>query len=285
MLARPADCTVHGGALALLVHDPLTRARYLPQALARFAAGDPRLPAGTLVTALATHPEPVLDAFRTRLRPCGPDVEEILHTLADATTPALAHRVAGLLRDLVALHPETDAPSACTGPAAGLGEHLAAQVGRRLEDGLAQRAVLLPFVAGLLDGGTPQLRSALAAALAAPGREESRPLRRELLDLLLVQERDPMVLDRLLGAAADGLHRGGEEHARQVIHRVGLLLARTPEGAARFDRGLFDLARHVPGFARLVARWLTEAPGEWAVLVGPSTRRMIENLGGLRVPA
>lgn len=94
-----------------------------------------------------------------------------------------------------------------------------------------------------------------------------------------------MVLERLLRAAADGLHRGGEGHARHVIHRVGLLLARTGDGAAHFDRELFDLARHVPGFARLVARWLTEAPGEWAVLVGPSTRRMIENLGGLRVPA
>ncbi|MFJ9761856.1 trypsin-like peptidase domain-containing protein [Streptomyces sp. NPDC101149] len=285
MLARPADCTAHGGALALLVHDPLTRDRYLPQALTRFAAGDPQLPVGALVPALATHPEPVLDAFRPRLRQCGPDADDTLSTLVDAATPALARRVARLLRDLMALHPEPDVPSHDAGPPSGLGEQIAAHVGRYLEHGRAHRAVLLPLVTGLLDGGPAELRAALAAALAAPGSAESRPLRWELLDLLLAQERDPMVLERLLRAAADGLHRGGEEHARHVIHRVGLLLARTGEGAAHFDRGLFDLARHVPGFARLLARWLTEAPGEWAVLVGPSARRMIENLGGLRIPA
>ncbi|MFC9098852.1 trypsin-like peptidase domain-containing protein [Streptomyces sp. NPDC057072] len=285
MVARPADCTAHGGALALLVHDPLTRDRYLPQALTRFAAGDPQLPAGALVPALATHPEPVLAAFRPRLRQCGPDVDDTLRTLVDSTTPVLAGQVARLLRDLMALLPEPDVTSHDAGPPTGLGEHIAAHAVRHLEHGRAHRPVLLPLVTGLLDGGPAQLRAALAAALAAPGRAESRPLRWELLDLLLARERDPMVLERLLRAAADGLHRGGEEHARHVIHRVGLLLARTSDGAAHFDRELFDLARHVPGFARLVARCLTEAPGEWAVLVGPSTRRMIENLGGLRVPA
>jgi hypothetical protein len=285
LLARPADCTVHGGALALLVQDPLTRARYLPQALARFTAGDPQLPASVLATALAGHPEPVLAAFRTRLRRCGPDAGQTLRTLLDAAPPALAGPVAALVRETVTRRPDTDSGPARSGESEDLGSQVAAYVGGRLDHDRAARAFLLPLVAGLLDGGPPQLRSALAGVLAAPGGAQSRPLRRELLDLLLGQERDPAVLDAVLRAAADGVHRGGQEHARHVIHRTGLVLARTPEGAARFDCELFDLARHVPGFARLVAHWLTDDPADWTVLVGPHTRRMIENLAGLQVPA
>ncbi|MEU0070379.1 trypsin-like peptidase domain-containing protein [Streptomyces sp. NPDC006332] len=97
LLDHPDDRTVDGGALALLVHDPRTRARHLPQALGHFVAGDPRLPPSALVPALATHPEPVLDAFRARLR--RPDAGEARRTLADVTTPALAPRVAALLRE------------------------------------------------------------------------------------------------------------------------------------------------------------------------------------------
>jgi hypothetical protein len=110
-------------------------------------------------------------------------------------------------------------------------------------------------------------------------------LRRELLDLLLAHEQDPAVLDTLLGAAADGAARRGEEPTRELVHRTGLLLVRTPAGATGFDRGLVELSRQVPGFATLVARWLTGSPDEWAGVVGPSTRRMIENLSGVRVPA
>nr|WP_240468099.1 hypothetical protein [Streptomyces dangxiongensis] len=76
-----------------------------------------------------------------------------------------------------------------------------------------------------------------------------------------------------------------EEGVRGLVHRTGLLLARTPEGAARFDRGLADLGRHVPGFAASQARWLTDAPDDRAAVVGPGTLRMIENLAGVRVPA
>ncbi|MCT9145137.1 hypothetical protein, partial [Streptomyces violarus] len=72
---------------------------------------------------------------------------------------------------------------------------------------------------------------------------------------------------------------------RDLVHRVGLLLVRTPEGAGRFDRALVDLGRHVPGFAARAAGWLADAPEEWAAVVGPSSRRMIENLAGVRVPA
>ncbi|MGW1162809.1 trypsin-like peptidase domain-containing protein [Streptomyces sp. NPDC002519] len=284
VLARPADCAVHGGALALLVRDPRTRARHLTGALARFAAGDPQLPPSALVAALTTHPEPVLSAVRTRLRHSGPDTGETLCALTDATTPALARQVAALVREAAAQRPQEESPGGPAG-ARSLADQVAAYVGRRLEHPLAARAVLLPLVAGLLDGGPPGMRAALAVVLAAPGGEESRPLRHELLDLLLAQERDPAVLDALLRAAADGAHHGGAAHARPVIHRAALLLARTPEGAARLDRGLLDLARRAPGFARLVARWLAETPGEWDAVVAPGTRRTIENLASVRVPA
>ncbi|WP_369249583.1 trypsin-like peptidase domain-containing protein [Streptomyces sp. R41] len=272
LLARPADCSLHGGALGLLVRDPRTRARYLPQALQRFTSGDPQLPPSALVAALTTHPDPVLAAFRTRLRQPGPDTTHVLRTLADVTTPALARHVATMVREVVELRPEAAA-------------HVAAYVDRRLEYGPTAGAVLFPLVSGLVEGCPAPVRAALAAVLAAPGTRASRPLRRELLDLLLAHERDPAVLDTLLKAAADGAVRRGEEPTRELVHRAGLLLVRTPAGATGFDRGLVELARHVPGFADLVARWLTAAPEEWASVVGPSTRRMIENLAGVRVPA
>ncbi|MFI9807945.1 trypsin-like peptidase domain-containing protein [Streptomyces sp. NPDC052301] len=269
LLARPADCTLHGGALALLVRDPDTRDQHLPAALRHFADGDPHLPPTALLPALATHPGQVLDAFRTRLR--DPDAADALRTLLlDAATPALADRVAALVREAVSLRPET----------AG---HVAACVDRRLEQGSTARPALLPLVTGLLDTGPEQLRAALATVLAAAGAPACRPLRRELLEVLLAQEREPSVLDAVLHAAAE--HGRREEEVRELVHRTGLLLVRTPEGATRFDRGLVDLGRHVPGFAARMARWLTETPDDWVAVVGPSARRMLENLAGVRVPA
>ncbi|MFF3330124.1 serine protease [Streptomyces sp. NPDC002888] len=270
LVARPADCTLHGGALALLVRDPHTRDGHLPQALERFAAGDPQFPPSALVAALHTHPEPVLNAFRARLRR-GPDTGESLRTLADAVTPALARLVALLVREAVEERPEA-------------ADHVAAYVDRRLDldHGPAARAVLHPLVTGLLDGGGPErLRAALAPVLAAPGTPGSRPLRHELREFLLAQEHAPAVLDALLDSAVQ--HCG--EDLRDLVHRVGLRLVRTPDGATRFDRALVDLSRAVPGFAALMAGWLTGAPEDWAVVVGPSTRRTIENLAGVRVPA
>ncbi|WP_338895799.1 trypsin-like peptidase domain-containing protein [Streptomyces sp. TG1A-60] len=284
LLGRPADVTLHSRALALLVRDPRTRSRYLPQALERFAAGDPQLPASDLVTALATHPAPVLDAFRARLRTPGADGSdgEALRTLAEVTTPGLARRVTTLVREVVAQRPEV----------AG---HVAVYVDRRLEHGPGTRAVLFPMISWLIADGPVQVRAALAAVFAEPGTTASGPLRRELLDLLMATERDPSVLDALLrAAAARGAGDGPEERGadigdtRGLVHRVGTLLVRTPEGATRFDGALVDLARHVPGFAGLVADWLSGTPQEWAAVVGPSTRRMIENLAGApeaRVPA
>ncbi|MEU5282003.1 serine protease [Streptomyces asoensis] len=269
LLARPDDHALHGGALALLVRDPETRSRHLPHALELFTAGDPQVPPGVLLGALRTHPDQVLDAFRARL--CGPgraDTGAVLRALADITTPALAERVAALVRETVERRPE----------AAG---HVADHVDRRLDQGPAARAVLLPLVTGMLDAGGPeQVRAALAGVLAAPGLPESRLLRDELLEYLLTHEREPAVLDAVLHAAAG---RRGED-LRVLVHRTGLLLVRTVDGATRLDRGLVELARHVPGFAARVAEWLTEAPGEWAPLVGPAARRTIEKLAGARVP-
>ncbi|WP_237539141.1 hypothetical protein [Streptomyces sp. SID486] len=314
LLARPADRTLHGGALAVLVHDPHTRDRYLPAALRHFADGDPQFPPSALVPALSTHPDPVLEAFRARLRAPdagGPEAGAALRTLTEATTPALARRVAALVQEAVRLRPET------AGQVAGC-------VDRRLEQGPTARPVLLPLVTGLLDGGPEQVRAALATVLAAAGTPASRPLRRELLESLLDRERDPAVLDAVLHAAAaqgdadmdrsgggdmgrsgggdTGRSGGGdmdrsgagdpveapyrrEDEIRGLVHRTGLLLVRTPEGATLLDRGLADLGRHVPGFAARMARWLTEAPDDWAGMVGPGARRTIENLAGVRVPA
>ncbi|MFD8740668.1 trypsin-like peptidase domain-containing protein [Streptomyces sp. NPDC059618] len=271
VLARPADRTLHGAALGILVRDPLTRGRSLPQALERFAAADPRLPPGALAAALATDPEPVLAAFRDRLLRVGPDTAELLRALADVTTPALARPVAALVRETVEACP---AAAACT----------AADVDRRIDHGNASYEVLFHLVGALLETCGRSVRGALAQVLATPGAPASAPLRRELLDLLLAHERDPVVLDTVLRAAADGLGRRGEAATRELVHRVGLLLVRTPAGATAFDRGLTDLARRVPGFAVLVAGWVTGDPRTWSGLVGPGTRHTIESLTGARAP-
>ncbi|MEB3960461.1 serine protease, partial [Streptomyces kunmingensis] len=273
LLARPSDCTPHGAALALLVQDPQSRSGYLAQALQRFAAGDPQLPASALAPALATHPEAVFAAFRARLAEPGPGVGELLRTLADVTTPGLDQRAAALVAEYTRAVPER---------AAG---DVAAFVDRRLEQGPAAHAVLFPLVEGLLRSGPPDVRAALAPVLATPGTAASHEPRAELLDLLLGQEREPAVLDAVLSAAAWSTVRRGQPRTRELVHRTGVLLVRTPEGAACFDRRLVELARTVPGFATPVSRWLAAAPQEWAALVGPSARRMIENLAGVRVPA
>jgi len=266
LLARPADCTLHGGALALLVRDPHTRARHLPQALRHFVSGDPQFPPSALAAALTTHPELVLEAFRARLH--GPHASEAVRTLADVTAPDLARRAAALVRETAVRWPETAA-------------HLGVYVDRCLDHGPAARAILFPLVTGLLGGGPASARTALAPVLAAPGTPASRPLRRELLEFLLTHEHDPAVLDALLHTAG----RRDDDEIRDLVHRTGRLLVRTPAGATRFDRGLVDLGRHVPGFAALMARWLADTPEDWAAVVGPSTRRMIENLAGVGVPA
>lgn len=204
LLAHPDDTTQHGSALALLVHDPDTRSRHLAQALAAFAAGDPRLPPSALTAALTTHPEPVLAAFRARLYRPGDGAGEVLRALAEVTTPALARRAAALVAEYVEDRPEGAA-------------HAAAYIDRRLEQGPAARAVLFPLVTGLLRGRPEHVRGALAPVLAAPGSLASRPLRAELLDVLLEHEqygtRDPRVgRSRRSQRAPDG-REGGQPDA------------------------------------------------------------------------
>ncbi|WP_187645460.1 trypsin-like peptidase domain-containing protein [Streptomyces sp. TRM49041] len=270
LLARPGDQALHGAALAMLVRDPHSRSRYLPRALAAFTAGDCGLPARTFTAALTTHPEPVLAAFHARLRTGGLGAAaDVLDTLADVRTPALARRAAALVHAYVDRHPEGAA-------------HAAAYVDRRLEQGPAARAVLFPLVTDLLRGHTVELRGALASVLAAPGTGASLALRDELLDVLLEHEqhecRDLAVPDVLLRAAALGAAGRPEARTRELVLRTGHLLIRTPEGATCFDRRLAELARDVPGFAVLVSGWLAGDPQRWAAVVGPSTRRTVERL-------
>ncbi|MGW1132980.1 trypsin-like peptidase domain-containing protein [Streptomyces griseoluteus] len=273
LLARPADRALHGGALALLVADPVSRDQHLPRALRHFTAADRGLPPTALLPALATHPDTVLDAFRVRLRG-GSDPAAPLRALAEVTDPALARRVAALVREAVA-------------PRAEAAPCVAEYVDRRLGQGPTARTELLPLLTGLLGKGFEAARAALAAVLVAPGTPATTPLRRELLDRLLAHERDPEVLVAVLRAAAalvtgDGASPAAEEEARGLVHRTARLLGRTPEGV---DHRLSCLVRELPGFGARLARWLTEAPQEWAAVVGPGVRRAIEERAGTPVPA
>ncbi|MER5967445.1 trypsin-like peptidase domain-containing protein [Streptomyces sp. NPDC002057] len=267
LLARPVDQALHGAALGLLVRDPHTRARHLPRALA-----EPRVPADALAEALAADPGPVLAAFHTRLDGTDEAAAAALRALAEVDAPALARRVASLVREYVARHPE------------GAG-HVAGFVDRRFEDGPAARAVLFPLVTGLIRGRPAPVRRALAPVLAAPGTGASRHLRAELLDVLLEHERyeaetgEFTVLDALLTAAAEGAELRSEPRTRELAHRVGTLWARTPEGAARFDPALAGLLRSRPAFAALLLRWTVAAPGDWAPLLGPETLRALGSHG------
>lgn len=272
LLARPADRALHGGALALLTVDPVSRDQHLPRALRHFTAGDRGLPPTALLPALATHPDTVLDALRARLR-AAPDPAVTLRALADVTDPALARRIAALVRETVA--PRAEA-AAC----------VAEYVDRRLGHGPTARTELLPLLTGLLGKGFEAPRAALAAVLVAPGTPATTPLRRELLDLLLAHERDPDVLVAVVRAAATLLEGDGTgpvlEEARGLVHRAARLLDRTPDGA---DHRLTGLVRELPGLGARLAHWLAEAPEEWAAVVGPGVRRAIEERAGTPVPA
>ncbi|MFK0210879.1 trypsin-like peptidase domain-containing protein [Streptomyces sp. NPDC090298] len=267
LLARPGDRTLHGAALGLLVRDPLSRARHLPRALA-----EPQVPAPALAEALTTHPEEVLGAFRTRLDGTGATAAAALRALAEVDTPALARRIAALVRDHAARHP-------------GAAPLVAAFVDRRLEDGPAARAILFPLVTSLIRSRPVPLRSALAPVLAAHGTGASRHLRAELLDVLLEHERyeaeagEHTVLEALLRAAAADADRRTEPRTRELTHRAGALCVRTPEGARRLDGTLAAAVRERPVFAGLLAAWTVAAPGDWAPLLGPETLRALRSPG------
>lgn len=280
ILARPGDRALHGAALGLLVRDPASRERYLPAAVRLFAAGDPRLPAAAVAAALPTDPDLVLGAFAARLGSgdrgstgAGADVQagtgaepaEVFAELAAVGEPDLARRVCALVEDHLRARPQS-----------------AADVARflelRLEQGAAARTVLLPLTAALLRDHPPAVRCLLVPVLAAPGSHASRGLRQELLDRVLDTERDPDVLDALLTAAAEGADARHPQLTRDLVHRLALLLGRTPHGAARFDRRAVALAATYPAFADLLRNWLTDTP-TWDPLLGPSARRALDAAG------
>lgn len=277
-LALLDDPRTRGAALGLLVRDPVTRAPHLEQAVAAFARGDVGLPASTLADALGTHPEPVLAAFRTRLHNPAADPTDPLTALAELHEPQLTHHAAALVSEYVARRP-------------GAAEHAAQFVERRLAHGPAARASLLPLVTGLILHRPVGVRTALVPVLVAPDGGASCVLRAELLDVLLAYERrhglDPHrdgapqetpVLDALLRGAAAGSAERAEAATRDLVLRTGLLSVRTPDGATRFDRRLVGLGREMPGFAALVATGLTDDPGRWATVIGPSARKTLLSL-------
>ncbi|CAL9546664.1 serine protease [Streptomyces sp. enrichment culture] len=270
LLARPGDRSLHGAALTVLVHDPRARAQHMPQALTLFRAGDRGLRARSLTTALTTHPEPVLAAFRTRL--LGGDhgaAADVLDALAEVHAPALVRRAAALVREYADRRPEGAA-------------HAAAYIDRRLEQGPAAHIVHVPLVMDLLRGRSAEVRAALAPVLAAPGTDGSRAARARLLGVLLDVERDeepgPAVPEALLRAVARGATGASDTRARGLVLRAGELLARTPDGAARLDRVLAELAGREPGFAARLGDWFATDPDRWAALAGPAVRRAARGL-------
>ncbi|MFJ9551702.1 hypothetical protein [Streptomyces erythrochromogenes] len=264
LLARPADVTLHGSALAVLLRDPQVRARHLPEALASFRDPEPgsRLPAEALVAALPVLPDQ--DAVFAALRDRADG--EVLRALAALNTPGLARRAADLVREHLARSPG-DAP------------HAAAFVDRRLEQGPAAGPALRRLVLDLLRTAPAVVRAELAAVLGAPGGEPSYALRGELAGVLLREERDPQVLDAFLGAVAAGAAARPEDRTRELLRRTGRQLLRAPGGPAVFERRTVELARAQPAFGTLVARWLAQAATEAAALLGPGARQTVETLG------
>ncbi|MFW6720127.1 hypothetical protein ACHZ98_08100 [Streptomyces sp. MAR4 CNY-716] len=132
--------------------------------------------------------------------------------------------------------------------------------------------MLFPLAVELLTAHSPVVRRALAPVVAEPGTPASHALRRELLDVLLDREREPAVLDALLAAAGRTAAGRAEPGTRDLVQRVGLLLSRTPEGAAVFDRRLVALAAELPAFAEQLRGWLAADRDAWAALLGPSAQ-------------
>ncbi|WP_236239707.1 hypothetical protein [Streptomyces sp. CC228A] len=267
LLARPGDRALHGAALAVLVRDPHARARHLPRALAAFRDGAPGMTAAAVATALTTHPEAVLAAFAARLRD-DRGAADALDALAAVRVPALARRAAALVRGYADRHPE------------GAG-HVAAYTARRLEQGRAARATLLPLVAELARYGSRAVREALAGVLTAQAADPDG-LRAELLAVLLdaphPDDGGVDAAEAVLRAAALGAAGRPEQRTRELVLRSGRLMRRVPAGAARFDRRLAGLARDVPGFAVLLSGWMAREPRRWEALVSAGARRAVERL-------
>ncbi|MFE9256001.1 serine protease [Streptomyces sp. NPDC006879] len=278
LLDHPGDTSLHPAALTLLVRDEGTRPDHLPAALSLFVAGDRRICPAVLAMALPTHPEQVAAAFRARLLRPGAAAAEVLRALAEPIDGGAARRAGALVQEYLDHHPEGIA-------------HVAAFVERRLEHGPVARESLFPLVLDLLHRPVRGMRAALAPLLGAAGGSCGQPLRGELLDVLLTvleleasaipgssAAEDLAALERLLSDFAGTAAQAGSR-PRDLVHRIGRIMVRTPEGAALLDRRLVELARGHPAFARQMARWLAEDPSYWSTLLGPSARRMLERLG------
>lgn len=277
LLSRPGEPTQHDSAVALLLHLSPESEQYLDVALDRLAAtGAPAL-SDALAAALRDRPEPVLAAFRVRLCEPGSGARHLVRSLADVQDPDLARPTAELVREYAELRPER------------AGEALAAFVRLRLTHRAEGRAGLQLLTDALLSTPYAPLRASLARAFAAA---RSGPVRDELLDVLLLGECDLGVLDAALVAVVrrDADESGREQDPEQgpgqgpgqdqgeLVRRIGLLMARTPEGLACFDRRLVGLSREVPGFGGLLRTWAAASPRAWTAVAGPGARSLCESL-------
>ncbi|WP_034090214.1 hypothetical protein [Streptacidiphilus albus] len=158
LLARDGERALHGAALAVLVADPATRDRWLPEAAARYTEEDPLLRPQHLAPGLDGHPVLVLAAYAARLHRPGEEAGAILRTLGSVAAPRAQPGAVRLVGEHLDRRPEA---------AAQVAAWLAARTGH----GGADRALLLSFVRAV--AGRPEtVRAAFREALvAALGRE------------------------------------------------------------------------------------------------------------------
>ena len=175
LLARDGEQALHGAALAVLVADPATRDRHLPDAAARYAEDDPLLRPQDLAPGLDTHPALVLAAYAARLHRPGEEAGAILRTLGSVAAPRAQPGAVRLVGEHLDRRPEA---------AAQVADWLAARVGH----GGSGRALLLPFVRTV--AGRPEaVRTAFREALAAALGREPAGLGGELLAELRAEPR------------------------------------------------------------------------------------------------
>lgn len=298
LLERPGEQFLHESALALLLRVDQRWEQHLDAALEKLAATGAPVLSEALTAALRERPEPVLAAFRRRLCEPGSGAHHLVGALATVRDPSLAQPTADLVRQYAELRPER------------AGEPLASFVRLRLTHRDEGRAGLETLVDALLTSPYGSLRASLARMLAAAPED---PVRDELLDVLLLGEGDLDVLDAALEGALEAASQQGAAEAAErqrseaaqdaqpygparsgqgqgeLVRRLGLLMARTPEGAACYDRRLTGLADGQPDFGRLLRAWTAAepaawtavaqaAPGAWTALAGPGVRGAREAL-------
>ncbi|WP_371481465.1 serine protease [Kitasatospora sp. NBC_00315] len=168
LLAREDEPALHGAALALLVREPSTRARYLPAALAAYGTGDPYLTAAVLAPALESDPEPVLAALEARLTAPEAALGAGLRLLAGAGAPLALRRGAELATVLLRERPERAEQIA--------GEYLELRL-RRLPGTAGTPVELRALIDTVLTACPATARLAFAATLASPPEPAPEPAR------------------------------------------------------------------------------------------------------------